>query len=483
MNGLNMMPSTTSHADALQKKHEAEAAAAAAAAHRVSVEDTVDEEDVAHPPPSASMPAASAVDGRMSAKAAGKQRATEDPPSDVAKKTDAPSQLNMQSHESFPQLGAGPQQRNPRPVAAAWGAKKSPTASVAAVNGIHAPETNGYGVTGSQHDHVLASLHAGIVDGGHPRTNHAASQRGPVPQMLSIPGKYSERISLYPQEMKPRGQLKKPVPDVLRDINKRSKATVQMLTGTGGAVHFEATGPVEAVRQSLKEVAKELGSKQSTKVTVPASVRPHIIGRQGTTITRISQRTGARIQVPRPDDGAGPGGDDDDEGAIEVLIEGDSVAAEMARREIEAIVNERTSTVNIRLKDIPAEFYPFLAGPHNAGIATLEDGREVRVHIPHQHVWTVPPPPMPAPNQRPQFGPARENPIRVSGERLAVQAVCAEIERQVQRLRNGSPCRSWTSIVASISSSSGRRAARCTTSWPRRDAVSCCRPNRTTGRR
>ena len=175
--------------------------------------------------------------------------------------------------------------------------------------------------------------------------------------------------------------------------------------------------------------------QQSTKVSVPASVRPLIIGRQGAIIQGISQRTGARIQVPRPEEGAGTPGEDDDEDAIEVVIEGDSVAAAMARREIENIVNERTSNVQVRLKDIPAEFYPFLAGPHNARISTLEEGRDVRVQVPHQHVWRTAPPPPPPANERPAFRPATEDFIKLSGDRMAVQEVRAELERQVQELR------------------------------------------------
>jgi hypothetical protein len=86
---------------------------------------------------------------------------------------------------------------------------------------------------------------------------------------MSIPGKYSERISLFPQEMKPRSQLNKPIPNILQDINRRSKANVTMLSGGTGAVHFDAKGPVEAVRQALKEVAKEVGSKVSHELFSP----------------------------------------------------------------------------------------------------------------------------------------------------------------------------------------------------------------------
>jgi hypothetical protein len=61
--------------------------------------------------------------------------------------------------------------------------------------------------------------------------------------------------------MLPRNQLKKPVRDILRDISKRSKATVDLRSGPNGSVIFEGKGSVEAVRQALKEVAQQVGSK------------------------------------------------------------------------------------------------------------------------------------------------------------------------------------------------------------------------------
>ena len=428
-----------SAADALMKKHEAEAA------RRATIEDVVDEEDILHPPSvasSAALPTVEPVTPPMSAKAAGKQKESSELPSGKVGPAGATKDsLDTQSHELFPQLGASSQPRTPRPVAAAWAAKK-PSPARPAANGLSPTMANGYPHNGSSTTSSRASTPASGVatpssttaSTAHP--GYAQAQRGVMPQPMSIPGKYSERITLYPQEMRPRTQLKKARPDVVRDIDRRSKANIKMISGPGGAVHFDAEGPVEAVRQALKEVAKELGSKQSTKVTVPASVRPHIIGRQGTIIQGISQRTGAHIQVPRPEEALSPSGDDEEGGAIQVLIEGDSVAAEMARREIESIVNERTSIVTTRLKEIPAEFYPFIAGAHNCRIAALEDGREVRIHVPQYQTWTNRPPQAPSADELPIFVPAADNPIRLSGDRQAVQMARLEIERQVQQLRD-----------------------------------------------
>jgi predicted PilT family ATPase len=121
---------------------------------------------------------------------------------------------------------------------------------------------------------------------------------------------------------------------------------------------------------------------------------------------------------------------------IDVVIEGDALAAEMARREIEAIVNERTSTVNMRLKDIPAEFYPFLAGPHNARVSDLEGGRDVKIQIPHYHTWKDQAPPQPTGQGQPvPFLAQPSLPIQISGDRLAAQQARSEIEALVASMR------------------------------------------------
>ena len=107
----------------------------------------------------------------------------------------------------------------------------------------------------------------------------------------------------------------------------------------------------------------------------------------------------------------------------------------MARQEIEIIVNERTSTVNLRLKDIPAEFYPFLAGPHNSQINSLEEGRDVRVQIPQYHTWGTQAPPQVSRGQPISFVPQASFPIQIAGERNAAREAQAELERQVEQLR------------------------------------------------
>ncbi len=128
--------------------------------------------------------------------------------------------------------------------------------------------------------------------------------------------------------------------------------------------------------------------------------------------------------------------DDDDETMIDVLIEGDSVAAARARREVEIIANERTSQIHLKVKEIPAELYPFLAGPHNVHASALEEGKDLRVHIPAYHAWVdQPTPPAPAAPGLFHLGPTAGMPITISGDRRAAEATRAELERRAQILR------------------------------------------------
>jgi hypothetical protein len=138
--------------------------------------------------------------------------------------------------------------------------------------------------------------------------------------------------------------------------------------------------------------------------------------------------------MPKPED---PSGDNDDDATVDVVIEGNALSAEMARVDILKIADEKTATINHKLRGIPAEFYPFIAGPRNERVQALEEGRNVKIDVPVHHTCARQPPPQgTVPGQLPSFSPAsHDNPITLSGDRLAVQEIRAEIERQAEELR------------------------------------------------
>ena len=249
---------TMSAAERLKAKHEADAA------HHPKVEDAVDEEDIAHPPPSmqingdttAAAPPIRATEP-LTEKAAGKQKAREEPvmPPPSTPSNAFPS-INTQSEEAFPALGGGPKvaaaAAAPSPMA--WGAKRPPSVH-AGTNGI-----NGHLPLSSTTSSRASTPTSGMVTPASAKPSTVTQPRGLSMPHMAIPGRHSERIQFAPSQLLPRDKMKKPMQEVLRGINKRSKAKVEMKGGPNGVIVFEGIGPVDAARQALKDLAKEVGS-------------------------------------------------------------------------------------------------------------------------------------------------------------------------------------------------------------------------------
>ncbi|WEW58179.1 hypothetical protein PRK78_003647 [Emydomyces testavorans] len=405
VNGGSSSANSKSPAELLQEKH------ACDGVHQPTVEDVQDEEDILHPPPS------SAADKPAPARL---NDATMKGETQAPTPTSKSVPFDVQSEELFPSLGSGTKSRTPSVMPVAWDGRKAAAPAAGLSNGgprSSVPSRTPLSATGTA---TPTSAGVALPFGG-PR--------------LSMPGKHVEQIRFAPSQMLPRSKLSKPLSDIVRDISKKSKARLDAREGPGGSYIFEGTGTVDAVRQALKDVAQQVGSKQSVRIPVPASARPHIIGRQGTVVQGIHDRTGARIQVPKPDDLSPQGDDDDDSNTIDILIEGDAVAAEMARREIEAIVKERTANINLKLRNIPPELFPFIAGAHNAYLNDLEERTKTQIRVPHYDTWSRRPPPQEAPVGRIQFTPDPERHIHVFGDRAGAQEARAEIERRAQELQ------------------------------------------------
>ena len=92
--------------------------------------------------------------------------------------------------------------------------------------------------------------------------------------------------------------------------------------------------------------------------------------------------------------------------------------------------------MNLRLKEIPAEYYPFIAGPHNSRIDALSGEKDIQIKVPQYYSWPHEAQPiLPPANTLPSFTPHPNHHIQISGDRVQVQQARAEIERQVEALR------------------------------------------------
>ncbi|KAK7967157.1 uncharacterized protein PG986_001434 [Apiospora aurea] len=315
------------------------------------------------------------------------------------------SSIDTQSIEAFPELGA-PKGKAPVNIAPIWSAKGGKSNGSTPANGTPRASTPASGV---------------------------ATPVGNVPNM-SIPGRHVETVTIEPQFILPRNQLKRPIPDVVKDINRKSRAVLTTSNVGNGRLRIDATGPQDKAQQAIRDLVQQIGTRQTIKVPIPRSTRAHVIGKQGSTIKSIQERTGARIQMPKADDAAD---DDDDDAMVDVLVEGNTITAAAARDAINRITGERSSNVSTKLKSIPAEFYPFIAGANNSSREALESDHNVQIRIPSHQPWTHPIPAIPSAGDRPLFAPANnDNHIQLAGDRAAVAAARAAIERRAQELQN-----------------------------------------------
>jgi hypothetical protein len=215
-------------AEQLKARHSANASGD----HHVLVEDVVDEDDIAHPPPPPqSQPGPSTIDPDTAAGA-----------SDTSRGKPRQVPLNVDSEEAFPSLG--PSKPVPSRPAQSW-SRIPGTSSAVPASG----SANG-----------ISSAAKGKAPRLPAQPSASAGSSVSLPG-VSLPGRLVERITFAPHQITPKNQLKKPISDILREINKKSKARVEMREGANGNLIFEGSGPQDAVRLALKEVATQIGSK------------------------------------------------------------------------------------------------------------------------------------------------------------------------------------------------------------------------------
>lgn len=190
--------------------------------HHPTVEEVPDEDL----PPKSANDASGSWAAPMSANSAGKQQQSQS--------SKAP--LDTQSHELFPELGA-PKGKSAN-VAPIWGAKNSASS-----------KTNGAVTSPNGPSHSPT-----------PASAAATMSKASTPSMF-IPGRNVETVTLEPQFILPRGQLKRPIPDILKDINRKSRANITMATASNGRLRFDATGPQEIAQQALKDLVQQIGTK------------------------------------------------------------------------------------------------------------------------------------------------------------------------------------------------------------------------------
>lgn len=371
--------STKTPAQLLAEQHEA---------HHATVEEVPDEEDLAHPPPphgasGESDNTGAASNGVMSAKAAGKQKATE-----------KAGVIDTQDEEAFPTLGAPTKSAAKAP---GWGSKGSlKTSSSPAVSGTSTPK--------------------------------GAASRGPAISGISMPNKNRDHLDVDFDDINKSVTMKK----VLDDAKRRHKVITsvqEMEVGRKKVLRFTAEGPQRTgVRDALLEISKAVSIEKIFKIEVSPNVSATIIGRGGANIRKLQADHGVRINIERDQ----PSSTGADEKVDVVEIKGDYAGARTVFNKISSMKKEMQPKIDLPLKGIAPELYPFIASRHADEIQRLQDVHDLSIDVPQYHTWRAQPPPRAEP--RPTFVPHGDSFITLSGEQEAAAQARQVLEAIAERI-------------------------------------------------
>ncbi|RMZ83308.1 hypothetical protein DV738_g1161, partial [Chaetothyriales sp. CBS 135597] len=382
---------------AQQLLHEHEALEAKKANdHHVTVEDAVDEDDIQHPPPTHTLPTEAtppAANGTLSAKAAGKQKVA-----------DKPGVPDTQDEEAFPSLAPAPK---PALRSTGWGANSA----------VKAAKPNGASSKTGTSNAQTANPPPSSAPRAHPPV---LSSWGTV----NLPGRYRDSFEIDNRDI----DRSKTVRKVLEDAKKKYNVVITtQSTGLPGRTAFVAEGTKQqSVTEALMYISKELTVDKTETLNIPVSVSSQIIGRGGANIKKLESQFNVRIQIDKDAKTTDPD-------TATVVIKGHSAGVRQVYEQISNQAKALQPTVDLPVRDIPPELFPFLAGPHNSQVQKLQQDRDLQIHIPDFYRRQQTPPTRE--EGGPLFIPHGNSHIHIFGDQAAARQAQADLQllaRQIQ---------------------------------------------------
>jgi len=176
------------------------------------------------------------------------------------------------------------------------------------------------------------------------------------------------------------------ITDTVKRITNKTNTQIDMSTAKiSGTTTFLIKGNIEDVMRAKRELLDILAVKSEETIQIPVSARRFILGTRGQTLQAITSRTGTRIQLPPRQENNIEENEfdyDEDEEMMSVKIEGDTKGINLAKEEITAIVNERTTKRSHRITHIEHHFYPLIFGAHNQRINQISVDTGTKIHAP-----------------------------------------------------------------------------------------------------
>merc|ERR1719412_1074122 len=184
--------------------------------------------------------------------------------------------------------------------------------------------------------------------------------------------------------------------NLIKSVMEKTGAKIEMSSSKDQSLTFLISGKNDIVLKARRELLVQFQTQASSSISVPKEHHRYILGRGGTKLQELEQKTATKITMPKAT-----------ETNDKITISGPKEGVDKAIHEIR-IISDEQSKQSYEVLSIPKIFHPFITGPNNVNIKNFtEKHPSVRVNIPPLSVM--------------------KDELSVAGETEGVQAVKAEI--------------------------------------------------------
>jgi len=182
----------------------------------------------------------------------------------------------------------------------------------------------------------------------------------------------------------------------IKYVMEKTGAKIEMSSNKDQSLTFLISGKQETVLRARRELLVSFQTQASHSIAVPKDHHRYILGRGGSKLQELEQKTATKISLPKANDNND-----------KITISGPKEGIDKAIHEIKCISDEQ-SKQSYEVLAIPKIYHPFITGPNNDNVnKLLADFPNVRINVP----------PLPV----------IKDEISVAGETDGVQAVKAKI--------------------------------------------------------
>jgi len=183
---------------------------------------------------------------------------------------------------------------------------------------------------------------------------------------------------------------------IIKSVMEKTGAKIEMSSNKDQSLTFLISGKQETVLRGRRELLVQFQTQASHSIAVPKDHHRYILGRGGSKLQELEQKTATKISLPKANDNSD-----------KITISGPKEGIDKAIHEIR-IISDEQSKQSYEVLSIPKIYHPFITGPNNDYVnKMLGDNPNVRINVP----------PLPV----------MKDEISVAGETDGVQTVKAKI--------------------------------------------------------